>query len=114
MRRQRRPFAGAAATLLALCVVFAVACDENVTVSGVVRSQAATPLPGVSVILETSGRAPDKATTGDDGAFNIGIVGAAPRRTRIRFERSGFVSQERNLDREARSTVNIMLLPAAP
>ena len=100
--------------VLALCLGFAAACDENVTVTGVVRSEAATPLPGVSVTLETSGRAPDKATTGDDGSFNVGIVGADPRRTRIRFEKSGFVSQERNLGREARVTMNVALLPAAP
>ena len=99
---------------LALCLGFAAACDENVTVTGVVRSQSAAPLSGVSVTLETSGRAPDKTTTGDEGSFNVGIVGADPRRTRIHFEKTGFVSQDRNLDREARSTMNIVLLPAAP
>jgi hypothetical protein len=103
-----------ASLLLALCLGFAAACDENVTVTGVVRSQTAAPVPGVSVTLETSGRAPDKATTGEDGSFNVGIVGADPRRTRIHFEKTGFIPQERNLGREARSTMNIVLLRAAP
>jgi hypothetical protein len=97
-----------------LSLSFAPACDQNVTVTGVVRNQAAAALPGVSVTLETSGRAPDKATTSADGSFNVGIVGADPRRTRIRFEKSGFVSQERDLGRDARSTMNIIMLSAAP
>jgi hypothetical protein len=87
------------------------ACDLNVTVTGVVRDPSGRPLQGVAVTLETPGREPDRATTIADGTFNVGIVGAEPRQTRISFHKDGFQEVARELGEDARPTMEVTLSP---
>jgi len=87
------------------------ACDLNVTVTGVVRNPSGVPLENVAVTLQTPGREPDRASTIGDGSFNVGIVGADPRRTRISFHKDGFQDVARELGDEPRPTLEITLVP---
>jgi hypothetical protein len=91
-------------------VVGLAACDLNVTVSGVVRDSSGAPLQDVAVTLQTVGREPDKARTGSDGSFNVGIVGADPRQTRISFQKDGFRDFAKGLDGEARPMMQVTLV----
>jgi hypothetical protein len=90
------------------------ACDQNVSVTGAVRDPGGRALEDVVVTLETSGRAPDVAHTDKDGTFNVGIVGADPRKTHLSFRKEGYLAQARDLDGEARPTLAIVLVPRAP
>lgn len=88
-----------------------VACDPYVTVTGVVREPSGAPLPDVVVTLQTVGREPDRATTSDDGSFNVGIVGADPQRTRISFQKEGFKQLDEVVGKEEGRTMEVTLLP---
>ena len=63
-------------------------CDPYTKVSGVVRQPSGAPLAEVTVVLSTAGREPHQVKTGNDGAFEVGIVGADPRVTYISFARA--------------------------
>jgi hypothetical protein len=86
-------------------------CDLNVTVTGVVRDPSGVPLQDVAVTLQTPGREPDRARTTSDGTFNVGIVGADPRKTRVSFHKDGFQDVARDLGEEARPTMEVTLIP---
>jgi hypothetical protein len=87
------------------------ACDLNVTVTGIVRDPSGRPIQDVAVTLQTPGREPDRARTVVDGTFNVGIVGADPRQTRISFHKDGFQDVARELGEEARPTIDVTLMP---
>ena len=113
MRRFRHCTQAAARFIAGPAVVVAAlglqACDLNVTVTGVVRDPSGRPIQHVAVTLETPGREPDRATTTADGAFNVGIVGADPRQTRISFHKDGFKDVARELGEDARPTIDVTL-----
>jgi hypothetical protein len=111
------PLAGRPPAAALCAVVFAVVlagCDQNVSVTGAVRDPGGRALEDVVVTLETPGRTPDVAHTAKDGSFNVGIVGADPRRTHLSFRKEGYVAQARDLDGDARPTLAIVLAPQAP
>jgi hypothetical protein len=87
------------------------ACDLNVTVTGVVRDPSGRPIQDVAVTLQTPGREPHRARTIVDGTFNVGIVGADPRQTRISFHKDGFNDVARELGEEARPAMDVTLTP---
>jgi hypothetical protein len=87
------------------------ACDPYVTVTGVVREPSGAPLPEVVVTLQTNGREPDRSTTGVDGSFNVGIVGADPRRTHISFRKDGFRQVDQVVGEEESRAMDVTLLP---
>ena len=87
------------------------ACDLNVTVSGVVRDPSGAPLEDVDVTLQTPGREPDRAKTINDGSYNVGIVGADPKQTRISFQKQGFRDQAQQLGEDPRPTIEVTLVP---
>ena len=86
-------------------------CDPYVKVSGVVRQPSGAPLAEVSVVLRTAGREPHQAKTDNDGAFDVGIVGADPRATYISFARDGFRPVEELVGDEERRTMEVTLQP---
>jgi hypothetical protein len=86
-------------------------CDLNVTVTGVVRDPSGAPLQDVAVTLQTPGREPDRTTTTSDGTFNVGIVGADPRKTKVSFHKDGFQDVARDLGEEARPAMEVTLVP---
>lgn len=87
------------------------ACDPYVKVSGFVRQPSGAPLAEVTVVLRTAGREPHQAKTGNDGAFDVGIVGADPRATYISFARDGFQPVEEVVGEEERRTMEVTLQP---
>jgi hypothetical protein len=91
--------------------VGSAACDLNVTVTGIVRDPTGAPLQDVAVTLLTPGRQPDKARTTSDGTFNVGIVGADPRQTKISFHKDGFQDLARELGEDARPAIEVTLIP---
>lgn len=86
-------------------------CDPYVKVSGVVRQPSGAPLAEVTVVLRTAGREPHRAQTGNDGAFEVGIVGADPRATYISFARDGFQPVEEVVGDEERRAMEVTLQP---
>ena len=96
--------------LVVIAIIGLAACDLNVTVSGVVRDASGTPLEDVAVTLQTAGREPDRTKTTSDGSFNVGIVGADPKQTRISFHKDGFQDLAKGLDGEARPTMEVTLV----
>jgi hypothetical protein len=86
-------------------------CDPYVKVSGFVRHPSGAPLAEVTVVLRTGGREPHQAKTGDDGAFDVGIVGADPRATYISFVRDGFQPVEEVVGDEERRVMEVTLQP---
>lgn len=86
-------------------------CDPYVKVSGFVRQPSGAPLAEVTVVLRTTGREPHQAKTGNDGAFDVGIVGADPRATYISFARDGFQPVEEVVGDEERRTMEVTLQP---
>ena len=111
--RHRRPAAARFGAYVAIltAVMGLAACDLNVTVTGVVRDPSGRPIQDVEVTLQTTGREPDKARTIADGTFNVGIVGADPRATRISFHKEGFQDVARELGEQARPTIDVTLVP---
>lgn len=108
----RQKAAGAAGMVaIAAIALGLMACDRYVTVTGVVREPSGTPLRGVVVTLQTVGREPDRASTANDGSFNVGIVGAEPQRTRISFRKEGFQQLEEVVGKEERRAMEVTLLP---
>jgi hypothetical protein len=87
-----------------------IACDPYVNVTGVVRDSSGAPLPDVAVTLTMPGRVPDKATTGSDGSYNVGIVGADSKRSRISFEKVGFKSIEQIVGEPEQRTMDVALV----
>jgi hypothetical protein len=65
----------------------------------------------VTVVLRTAGREPHQAKTGNDGAFDVGIVGADPRATYISFARDGFQRIEEVVGDEERRAMEVTLQP---
>jgi hypothetical protein len=59
-------------------------------IAGYLGRPSGAPLAEVTVVLRTTGREPHQARTGNDGSFDVGIVGADPRATYISFARDGF------------------------
>lgn len=98
------------AVVLALAIGLG-ACDLNVTVSGVVRDPSGAPLEDVDVTLQTPGREPDRTKTINDGSYNVGIVGADPKQTRISFQKLGFREQAQQLGDDPRPTIEVTLVP---
>jgi len=100
---------------LALTAMFValipVACDEYVTVSGVVSDPSGLALHDVAIVLRTPGREPHVSRTAEDGSFKVGIVGADPRNTRVAVRKEGFEEFERELGKETRVTMAITLSP---
>lgn len=96
--------------ILAAAGLGIAACDLNVTVSGIVRDASGAPIEDVAVTLQTVGRQPDRTKTASDGTFNVGIVGADPRQTRISFHKDGFQEFAQGLDGEARPTMEVTLV----
>jgi hypothetical protein len=88
-------------------------CDQNVSATGTVRDPSGVPLESVSVTMETTGRAPDIANTAKDGAFNVGIIGADPRATRISFQKPGYKRIQQPLGPDPRPVLQITLVPEA-
>lgn len=86
-------------------------CDQNVTVSGVVRAQADAALAGVGVTLETNRRAPHTSMTAADGSYSVGMVGADPKQTTIQFEKPGYQTVKQPIGANARTTLNVTLSP---
>jgi hypothetical protein len=86
-------------------------CDPYVKVSGVVGQPSGSPLGEVTVVLRTAGREPDRAKTANDGAFDVGIVGADPRVTYISFARDGFQPVEEVVGDEERRAMEVTLQP---
>src|SRR5690349_6904481 len=86
-------------------------CDPYVKVSGFVRQPSGAPLAEVTVVLRTTGREPHQAKTGNDGAFDVGIVGADPRATYISFACDGFQPVEEVVGDEERRTMEVTLRP---
>ena len=100
--------AWAALTIVALVVA---ACDLNVAVTGSVRETSGEPLADVAVTLQTPGRQPHVTRTGEDGSFEVGMVGADPEAASVHFEKAGFVPLERGLGGDARPTMHVVLVP---
>lgn len=84
-------------------------CDPYVKVDGVVRQASGGPLGDVSVVLRTTGREPRLVKTGNDGAFDVGIVGADPRETYISFRKDGYQPLEEVVGEEERRTMAVTL-----
>lgn len=96
---------------IAAYLVGLLACDPYVTVTGVVRESSGGPLADVTVTLRTVGREPDIARTVSDGKFNVGMVGADPRKTSISFTKTGFRGIEETVGEEERRMMEVTLDP---
>jgi hypothetical protein len=96
---------------IAVLAIELCGCDPYVKVSGFVRQPSGDPLAEVKVVLRTAGREPHVAKTGNDGAFDVGIVGADPRATYISFARDGFQPVEEVVGDEERRTMEVTLQP---
>lgn len=101
--------------LFAWIAIGSAACDPVVNPTGTVRDPAGVPLEHVRVTLETQGRSASRETS-KDGTFDVGIVGADPRKTQISFEKPGYTSITQPLGSEDRPVLTITLAPkpAAP
>ena len=95
----------------AAVAIGSIGCDPYVKVTGVVRDSSGAPLAKVTVTLETADREPRSATTGSDGTFHVGLVGADPRLTHISFQREGFQGIRQTVGEEEQRTMAVILLP---
>ncbi len=68
-----------------------------------VRDQSGTPLAAVKVVL--SGPQSDQGTTGSDGTVRFDVP--PPGTYRLRFEREGFITLERELGVRGRQTIDV-------
>ena len=101
-QKGNRAFAGVVALSL-------TACDPVVDVEGVVRDPTGTPVADVAVTLTMPGRVPDKATTAGDGSYDVGIVGADSKQTRISFEKRGFKTLEKVVGKPDQQKLDVTL-----
>jgi hypothetical protein len=113
--RRRLPALVLCGSLLLLLMVL-TACDRVTGVSGKVQDAEGAPLAGVTVTLETEGRAPHPTTSAADGSFEVTIVGAEPGKTTLTLEKAGYQTVRRPLtqDRESALVVTLPRLAAAP
>ena len=101
---------------LALCLAPAVlsGCDPYVSVTGTIRDQSGSLVEGVTVTLQVPSREPDIKITGPDGTFNVSMVGAEPAKTRIVFRKEGCEPLERDIQKEAMASMDVVLSCRAP
>jgi hypothetical protein len=85
------------------------ACDPYVRMEGVVRDRSGAPVPDVAVTLTMPGQLPDKTTTATDGSYNVGLIGADSKQTRISFEKNGFKSFEKVVGKPDQQTLDVTL-----
>jgi hypothetical protein len=86
------------------------ACDPYVRLEGIVRDPSGAPLPDVAVILTMPGQLPDKTMTASDGSYNVGLIGADSKQTRISFEKDGYPSFEKVVGKPDQQTMDVTLI----
>jgi hypothetical protein len=96
---------------VATLTVGSLRCDPYVKVTGTVREPSGAPLAGVLVTLATAGRESRWDTTGGDGRFHVGLVGADPRLTSITFDHVGYQHIQRMVGEEEQQAIDVTLLP---
>ena len=77
---------------IAIAVAAMPACEPMLRVNGTVRDRSGHALNGVAVLLRAEGRGPHPATTDEEGAFHVSIVGAE--RAMLSFAKEGYLPAE--------------------
>jgi hypothetical protein len=86
------------------------ACDAYVRLEGVVRDPSGAPLPNVAVTLAMPGQLPDETTTASDGSYNVGLIGADSKQTRISFRKDGYKSFEKVVGKPDQQRMDVTLI----
>ncbi len=98
--------------LIVIVSISLIACnalgEPMVAARGVVKDVNGNPLEGVSVVFETLNRVPSKTVTRKDGVFDLTLIGADPKKTKISFTKTGYKSFEKQFEVEGQAEFNVI------
>ncbi len=87
--------------------------DPIIGAKGKVTDADGNPLAGVTVTIEKAGAMPRKKITETDGLYEVSLIGAEPKETKISFVKDGYKTVEKGFEKEGKENYDVTLEIAA-